>query len=359
MKDQLENYVKLVKERYQKCSGNEATTKAVLIAPLFGILGYDMADPSECFPEFRADFGQGAKAATPVDWAFCLNSAFVFVVEAKAADKKLKPYAEQLGMYFVKVAVPLGIYTNGVQWQFYADLEALHIMDKKPFFTWDVLNDDPAIALGLLTILQRSKFNAQLVKTFAEGKRHHSLLVEALNYLLEPSPEFIKLAVKIPDRPIETGVVTQARLEAWKPILASAIHEWAKQRALMGALQRNDPAPEPVGDRDLPDPPKDKVTYPASLQDIIRANLVPVPCTLFKEYKGKTMEAAMRLEATLRPDGTVEFERKMYDSCSSAAAAALSKATGQDRTASGWIFWQFTDKDGKNKTALRAFVWVK
>lgn len=58
-----------------------------------------------------------------------------------------------------------------------------------------------------------------------------------LNYLLDPSPEFIRLAVKNPDRPIETGALTQSKIEAWKPILASAIQEWAKQYTLKMALQ--------------------------------------------------------------------------------------------------------------------------
>jgi hypothetical protein len=45
MKEQLEQYVTWVKERHQDCLGSESATKANLIAPLLGILGYDMADP--------------------------------------------------------------------------------------------------------------------------------------------------------------------------------------------------------------------------------------------------------------------------------------------------------------------------
>jgi predicted type IV restriction endonuclease len=90
VKDQLEQYVKKVKERQEFCQGNEATTKASLIAPLFSLLGWDMTDPRECQPEFRADFGKGEKAATPVDWAFSIHPAFSFIVEAKECSKKLK-----------------------------------------------------------------------------------------------------------------------------------------------------------------------------------------------------------------------------------------------------------------------------
>ena len=58
MKEQIEQYVRNVKERYESCRDNEAATKAALIAPLLDVLGYDMADPNECKPEYKVDFGE-------------------------------------------------------------------------------------------------------------------------------------------------------------------------------------------------------------------------------------------------------------------------------------------------------------
>jgi hypothetical protein len=233
VKEQLEQYVKKVKERHEFCQGNEATTKGSLIAPLFALLGWDMTDPKECQPEYRADFGKGEKAATPVDWAFALPPAFAFIVEAKECGKRMKVYAEQLAMYFAKADVKLGIYTNGVQWQFYTDLDKDNIMDKEPFLSWDILNDDP-IPLDFLTLLQKSQFKPQLIKTFAERGRRQSLLVTALTNLLMPSSDFIKLAVK----DIETRALHPSVVEEWKPILVNAIQEWAKVKALEMALER-------------------------------------------------------------------------------------------------------------------------
>ena len=54
-----------------------------------------------------------------------------------------------------------------------------------PFFSWDVLNDD--LPLDLLTILQKSQFKPQMIRTFAERKHHQNLLVQELTRLLEPS----------------------------------------------------------------------------------------------------------------------------------------------------------------------------
>ncbi len=235
MKEQIEQYVKQVKEWQEDCRNNEQATKASLIVPLFVVLGYNMHDPRECKPEYRTDFGKGERAATPVDWAFLINGGFAFFVEAKEVGAKITKYAEQLGMYFAKEpAVKLGILTNGTQWKFFTDLVHENVMDTEPFFSWDVLKDDPALPVDLLTILQKSQFKAQLIRTFAERKHHQNLLVGELNRLLEPSPEFIRLAVQN----IETRTLTEKRIEEWKPILENAIREWAKQQALTMALQR-------------------------------------------------------------------------------------------------------------------------
>src|SRR5262249_2647091 len=158
----------------------------------------------------------GEKAATPVDWAFLINGDFAFFVEAKEVGAKITRYAEQLGMYFAKEpGVKLGILTNGTQWRFFTELIHAKVMDTEPFFAWDVLKDDPALPIPLLTILQKSQFKSQLIKTFAERKHHQNLLVAELNRLLEPSPEFTRLAVQN----IETRSLTEKRVEEWKPIL--------------------------------------------------------------------------------------------------------------------------------------------
>ena len=350
MKEQLEQYVKRVKERYNDCRGGEQATKAALIAPLFAILGYDLADPRECKPEYRTDFGKGEKAAFPVDWAFLIDGAFAFFVEAKAAGAKITKYAEQLGMYFAKEpTVKLGILTNGVQWKFFTDLDHEHIMDKELFLTWNVLEDE-LIPLDLLTLLQKSQFKQQLIRTFAEGIRRRSLLVDGLTRLLEgPSPEFVKLAVQnivtVHGENIETRNLTPRVIAEWTPILANAIQDWAKRYALAMALER--PTAKVPSGIDKPaggtSPPVDQG---GSLAALIRAGVLVPPLQLFRRYKGKM------LEATLLAGGGVEFQGQRYDTCSGAAAAARATVSGHQMTTNGWTFWQYRDAGGK-KLILR------
>ena len=59
-----------------------------------------------------------------------------------------------------------------------------------------------------------------------------NLLVGELNRLLEPSKEFIRLAIGN----IETRKQTDSVVEYWKPVLANALEEWVKQRMLLMAL---------------------------------------------------------------------------------------------------------------------------
>jgi hypothetical protein len=181
------------------------------------------------------------------------NGQAIFFVEAKEVGKRLPGYDEQLADYFAKAPeAKLGILTNGVQWRFFTDAVNMNVMDREPFLKWDVLSDEEP-PHDFLTILQKSQFNAELIRAFAKRKRAQNLLVEELNRLLEPSPEFVRLAIAN----IETRKLTENVLETWKPVLANAINEWAKQRALTVIL--SDPLSSKLGSTE-PQPAKIETT---------------------------------------------------------------------------------------------------
>lgn len=231
MRDAIEGYVKRVKELADHVTGNEQATKQSLIGPFFTMLGYDLTDPRECMPEYKADFGKD-RSSKPIDWGFKHSGNFVFFVEAKAVGKKLAQYDEQLADYFAKdTNVKLGILTSGTQWRFFTDVVHPNVMDKEPFARWDILADDPP-PFDVLTLLQKSTFNPELIRAYAQRQRAQNLLLSELTRLLEPAPEFTKLAIAN----LETRNLTSAVVESWKPIVASAINEWAKQHTLTSVL---------------------------------------------------------------------------------------------------------------------------
>jgi hypothetical protein len=195
------------------------------------MLVYDLTDPRECIPEFKADFGKD-RSSKPIDWAFKHNNSLAFFVEAKEVGRKLAGFDEQLADYFAKDPnVKLGILTNGAHWRFFTDVINPNVMDKEPFAKWDILADEPP-PFDVLTLVRKAQFNPELIRTFAQRQRQQNLLVSELTTLLEPSSEFTKLAVAN----IETRNLTQAVVESWKPIVANAIPEWARQRTLTAVL---------------------------------------------------------------------------------------------------------------------------
>ena len=249
MKDSIASYIKRVHDLAEHVKGNEQATKQSLIGPLLTLLGYDLTDPRECVPEYRVDFGKD-RSVKPIDWAFLQSGLPIFFVEAKEVGKRLPGYDEQLADYFAKAPeAKLGILTNGVHWRFFTDAVNMNVMDREPFLKWDVLSDEEP-PHDFLTILQKSQYNAELIRAFARRKRAQNLLVEELNRLLEPSPEFVRLAIAN----IETRKLTESVLETWKPVLANAINEWARQRALTTIL--NDPSASRLG---APEPQPSKI----------------------------------------------------------------------------------------------------
>jgi len=231
MREQIEGYVKRVRELADHVRGNEQATKQSLIGPFFTMLGYDLTDPRECVPEYKADFGKD-RSSKPIDWAFLNNGNFAFFVEAKEVGKRLSGFDEQLADYFAKdPGVKLGILTNGAQWRFFTDIVNPNVMDKEPFARWDVSSDEPP-PFDVITLLQKPQFNSELIRAYAQRQRAQSLLVGELTRLLEPAPELTKLAIAN----IETRNLTQAVVESWKPIVAGALNEWARQRMLTEVL---------------------------------------------------------------------------------------------------------------------------
>jgi len=66
LRESIETYVKRVKELAEHVRGNEQATRQSLIGPFFTMLGYDLTDPRECLPEYKADFG---KAPSRCRWS--------------------------------------------------------------------------------------------------------------------------------------------------------------------------------------------------------------------------------------------------------------------------------------------------
>ena len=218
--------------RLYKFCGNEESTKTSLILPLFRLLGYNVDSPREV----RAECGKGPggdKYHRRVDWAFYIDDMLAFLVEAKAVGENIAardPF-QQLSLYYSQrqMSKPqknlLGILTSGVRWRFFTDLNVNHLMDKEPFLDWNVL--EHPIPCDYLAVLQRDAFNPERIKEIARPERRRDWMKDSLLGLLRPSASFVRLAIQ---QGIEDREATDSVVEEWRPIVASALQQWANQQ---------------------------------------------------------------------------------------------------------------------------------
>ena len=137
--DRIRTLAERVPTQMEHCQTEEATKNA-LIMPFINALGYDVFDPTEVVPEFTADVG--TKKGEKVDYAIMKDGAPIMLIECKWSGADLNAvHASQLYRYFSVVPnARFGVLTNGVVYRFYTDLDALNIMDKTPFFEFNMLD---------------------------------------------------------------------------------------------------------------------------------------------------------------------------------------------------------------------------
>ena len=117
----------------------EQGTRNALINPFIrDVLGFDPEDVRDVRPEFTADIGD--KKGEKVDYAIMVDGEPAILVEAKRVGTSLDTERpNQLLRYFGTVKTArYGIFTDGVKYFFYSDLESDNVMDSRPFLTLDL-----------------------------------------------------------------------------------------------------------------------------------------------------------------------------------------------------------------------------
>ncbi|MHC0061541.1 type I restriction endonuclease [Nostoc sp. UIC 10890] len=217
-----------VRKRFDQVVGEEAT-KMALIVPFLSALGYDVYDPSEVMPEYVADFatkrsGQFEK----VDYALAINGTKVMLVEAKARGQKAEAHDGQLSRYFNGLlTTKVAIVTNGVEYRFFTDLHDKNVMDKEPFFTFNVLEYDTK-DIENLKFFHRDNFEVTAITNHAEEMVYVKGMTQLLgNLLRSPSEEFVRFLVTelgtlAPSYEIK-GRITGKIIDKFKPIVKKSI----------------------------------------------------------------------------------------------------------------------------------------
>jgi len=194
-KDKIRTLSDRILQNINKTNTEEAT-KTAFILPLIQFLGYDIFNPSEVVPEFTADYG--VKKGEKVDYAIIINDEPLILVEAKHHTEKLNVHGSQLFRYFTVTKSKFGILTNGVEYEFYTDLEKPNLMDTKPFFKFNI-SEIKESEINELKKFQKEKFNLSEIVSSASDLKYSSEVYSVIQREIDnPSDETVMKAGRHP-----------------------------------------------------------------------------------------------------------------------------------------------------------------
>ncbi|KZL48145.1 restriction endonuclease subunit R [Nodularia spumigena CENA596] len=219
---------KQIRKRIDNVFGEEAT-KMALIVPFLSALGYDVHDPSEVIPEYIADFAiKKAGQFEKVDYALAINGSIVMLVEAKAYGEKAEAHDGQLSRYFNGLlTTKIAIVTNGIDYRFFTDLRHKNVMDKEPFFIFNIL-DYQTKDIENLQFFHRNIFDVEAITHHAEEMIYVKAITQLIgNVLRSPSEGFVRFLVSelgtvAPGYEIP-GRITAKVIEKFQPIIKKSI----------------------------------------------------------------------------------------------------------------------------------------
>lgn len=138
--DQVKAFASTIPSKLDSIKTEEATKHFLIMPFIQQILGYDAFNPNEVMPEYDANVGASKKFK--LDYAILQNGKPVVLLECKCYGNGCEKDNEwsQLFAYFSATDARIGVLTDGVTYNFYADLEKPNKMDKTPFLKLDLLN---------------------------------------------------------------------------------------------------------------------------------------------------------------------------------------------------------------------------
>ena len=250
-------HAKLVASRAVKVE-SEASTNASLVQPFLTMMGYDVGNPDEVYPEHHADFSD--KYQNKVDYAILHKGVPVIALESKRVGAAMKDDRGQLRSYFNACpTVKLGVLTDGLKYEFYADSDKPNMMDDAAFLRLDFADiaKDGAIddnTLGGIAAIRSGLFNPEDVG--AEAKRKllfESIVATIKEFKMNPSDEFIRFILGNSDVGSKISKVTQRIVEANREVVRSAMEAFVAQEALARfGYAPKDVVRTPPGHQELP-----------------------------------------------------------------------------------------------------------
>lgn len=174
----------------------EEATKNALIMPFLNALGYDVFNPMEVVPEYVAD--SRLKKDEKVDYAIMKEYKPIILIECKKVENDkldVKKHAGQLFKYFTASKAKFIILTNGIIYKFFSDIEETNVLDKEPFFTFNLL-EFKENHIETLSEFCKDKFDIEKAYSNAGDLKYIKQFEEVIeNEYRNPSDDFVKYLI--------------------------------------------------------------------------------------------------------------------------------------------------------------------
>ena len=234
--DEVRTRASRFKQRLEHLETEEAT-KSALILPFLEMLGYHIFDPTEVVPEFNAEIT--GKRGDKVDYALMLNGKPAVLIEAKKYGTRLEDAeTSQLLRYFTATEARFGILTDGMTYQFFADLDQPNKMDTTPFLVFSMFNFTDAQVEGLERF-HKDCFDQNAIVEAATGLKYTAEIKRVFDEEIDsPSQEMVNMIIRkvYPD-----GRISQLLRRQFQTLAPSAFSEAINERVdsiLKNALGR-------------------------------------------------------------------------------------------------------------------------
>ena len=190
--DRVKAFAASVPQKLESIKTEEATKNYLVMPFIQQILGYNPFDPNELVPEYDANVGAARKFK--LDYAILQDGNPSMLIECKCYGNDFGSDREwsQLFAYFMATDARIGILTNGVIYNFYADLERPNKMDKTPFLELDLLNLKESI-IRELSKLTKSAFDVDdAIESASELKYVGGIKALLKKQMKSPDEDFLK-----------------------------------------------------------------------------------------------------------------------------------------------------------------------
>lgn len=215
-----------LKQKAENVRGNlktEEATKMSLVMPFLSLLGYDVFNPLEVIPEYIPD--RNGRKDEKIDYAILKDNKPVILIECKKVENEkldIRKHGGQLFKYFTASKAKFIIFTNGIIYKFFTDAEEINILDKEPFFVFNLLSYKTS-DLKILEGFCKSNFNIEKAASSAGDLKCIRSFEEVIeNEYRNPSDDFVKYLLD--KSSIYGGVKTAKIIEKHKKTAVEAFN---------------------------------------------------------------------------------------------------------------------------------------